>query len=419
MDPQQYFPIPLKGIVVDSIPDFDIYIRQKDTFVLYRKNNLRFETTHLEKLIDSRVATLYLRKEDHPRYENYRSRAAEAQEYGPGFAPHLFDDPAEVRQYHLIQASYLPVDRKLFVPGSEIDFPLFSLAGNRLSLLPEMEADKSGPWQLGNSIAEGRAALLIRNEDTALYREYLECLFFADREISSSSPLSTLQKASVLRDTTKIMVRDLLEDPKSGEKMKALVEVAEELVDFIFTNQAAVSSLLMIGSHDFLTYQHSVNVSFLCTGVGAELGLFRDDLLNLALGGLLHDIGKSAIDTDVLNKPGLLDEDETRLVHEHVNKGVALLWEHEGIPEQVIKMISQHHERLNGEGYPERLKGDQMTQAGKVLAVVEVYDAMTTERPYKRAARRADALEYLESAADQFDREVTEKLKALVDGNLK
>ena len=409
---QEYFPVSIKKIVVDSIPDFDIYIRQKDRYVLYRKSNLRFGINQLEKLIENGIDTLHVRNEEHPRYKKYLSGASDESaslEYH-----NLFSDPEEIRRYHEIRAKYLSVDRTLFTVGAEMGFPLFILEKNRVRSLPEFVAVEEGPWKLGDSINRNGSEVLIRNEDADLYREYLEALFFADREISSDRNLTPVQIASVLRDTTKMLVREFLDDPKSGEKLKSLVDVTEELVDFAFANQSAVSSLLMIGSHDFLTYHHSVNVSFLCTGVGAELGLFRDDLLNLSLGGLLHDVGKSAIETEILNKPGLLSEEETKLVREHVSKGVALLWKHKDIPAVVVEMIAQHHERLNGAGYPEGLKADKISQSGRVLAITEVYDAMTTNRTYRKAAKPSAAVEYLEGSPEEFDLEITGKLKGLV-----
>jgi HD-GYP domain-containing protein (c-di-GMP phosphodiesterase class II) len=172
-----------------------------------------------------------------------------------------------------------------------------------------------------------------------------------------------------------------------------------------------------IDEHDGYTAGHSERVLELSRIVGERLGLGRADLVELELAALLHDVGKIAVPAAILAKPGPLDENEVALIRAHPIWGAQLL---AGVPglEAVAVIVRFHHERWDGKGYPEGLAGERIPLASRIVAACDAYHAMTSDRPYRLAAEKADALRELDIyAGSQFDPAVVEALVATVAGN--
>lgn len=140
------------------------------------------------------------------------------------------------------------------------------------------------------------------------------------------------------------------------------------------------------------------------------MGMFSGEIAELVLGGFLHDIGKVTIGRRMLKKPGHLAIEESTLMRKHVPEGVTILSQHKAMPPVVPEMVSQHHEKLSGAGYPNGLKGDEIGFAGRLSAVADVFDAMTTERPYKKASPAGKAAKFLASHNEDYDRQIAGKL---------
>jgi putative nucleotidyltransferase with HDIG domain len=138
-------------------------------------------------------------------------------------------------------------------------------------------------------------------------------------------------------------------------------------------------------NHDNYTYAHSVRVATLLILLGYNLGLNHDSLMALAIGGLMHDIGKTSIPYEILNKQGPLTEEDTNLIQSHVVNGVRYLEQHSDVSKGVITIVSSHHERLDGSGYPGKLKAHELNDLARMAAIVDVYVALTERRPYRAA----------------------------------
>jgi len=130
----------------------------------------------------------------------------------------------------------------------------------------------------------------------------------------------------------------------------------------------------------------------------------------VGLGGLLHDIGKARMPDEVLNKPGPLTEEEFDIMRQHVHCGLEILSESPELPELSLRLVAEHHERHDGSGYPERLAGDDISQAGKMAAIVDVYDALSSDRVYHDGQHPTIVLRrILEWSRDRFDQELTQR----------
>jgi putative nucleotidyltransferase with HDIG domain len=179
------------------------------------------------------------------------------------------------------------------------------------------------------------------------------------------------------------------------------------MVDYVIKDSKAAESLLKIAVHEYYTYTHSVNVAAVGTLFGQGLGLGVKDLKGLCAGILLHDLGKTRISTDILNKKGKLTKEEFEIIKKHPELGVEIL-EETGVEFKEERIITlQHHESDDGSGYPYGLKKDEIHPCGKIARIIDVYDALTTKRPYADAIRPFAALaEMKEGMLNCFDTEL-------------
>lgn len=408
-----YFPVPLQKIVVDSYPDFDLFIKCQDRFVLCRKGGYKFGQENLDDLIEDNVVSLYVEKKDLERYEEYRKRMPDEVEEEAASEENEqvdFTNAHEIERYHEIVDDFFVVNHNLFQKGEEVDFPIYYHVGNNVNLFSEFEKKSEGPWELTDRISVSTRELLIRRQDIRKYQAFINRLMSTSKEVGDDQELRIMRKAVVLREMSKVVIQDILDDPRSGEKLKKLRDQVYQTADFVLENVDSFYSLMIIHSHDYYTYIHSLNVSTLCVGFGSALGLFKSpDLELLALGGALHDIGKSRIDSKLINKPSKLTPEEFGEMKKHVQMGLDLLKKHHQLPQEVLETVGQHHEKLTGTGYPNSLKGDQVSYFGRISAIVDVYDALTTERPYKKALTPFEALNIISRIQGEFDEKLMKK----------
>jgi HD-GYP domain-containing protein (c-di-GMP phosphodiesterase class II) len=147
-----------------------------------------------------------------------------------------------------------------------------------------------------------------------------------------------------------------------------------------------------VRDHDNYTYAHSLRVAVFLSLFGQTIGLSQKDQKQLAIGGLLHDVGKMYIPHLVLNKPGKLTDDEFEIMKGHVTATEGLLRSSEGIPRGVVTIASQHHEKIDGSGYPRGLKGDELNELARMASIVDVFSALTDRRVYKPSMSAEKAL---------------------------
>ncbi|MGJ8618722.1 MAG: HD-GYP domain-containing protein [Methylophilaceae bacterium] len=208
-------------------------------------------------------------------------------------------------------------------------------------------------------------------------------------------------------------VQGMFSDVRMGKavNVEAVMPLVDEISASIERNQGALISLARLKTQDDYTYMHSVAVCALMTALGKQLGL--DDLAvkQAGLAGLLHDVGKAAIRLEILNKPGALTEDEFKSVKLHPEKGYALL-QQAGITDEVaLDVCLHHHEKMDGTGYPHQLQGDNISHFARMGAICDVYDAITSNRPYKSGWEPSESLKKMASWNGHFDLEI---LKAFV-----
>ena len=184
----------------------------------------------------------------------------------------------------------------------------------------------------------------------------------------------------------------------------------------VFLGSQVRALTVTLAEKDEYTERHTRRVARLAVQVGEELGLSATRLRTLAIGGLVHDIGKLSVPDAILKKPGPLDDDEYAAVQEHAERGYKLLGELGGFGEPVRNLVRDHHERLDGSGYPRGLAEGKQTLDTRILAVCDVYDALISKRVYREAWPERDALDLLRrEAGTKFDPRCVDALAQVVE----
>jgi len=204
-------------------------------------------------------------------------------------------------------------------------------------------------------------------------------------------------------------VKNIMKSVRNGGSIdvSSVKSTVSKTVQSIFNNDNVFMKLSGIRDIDNYTYLHSIDVCIYSIIAGKSLNLLPDMLNNLALGALLHDIGKCKIPPEILNKPAKLSESEFEIMKKHTEYGYDILRKTPGLSEDVARIALNHHEHWDGAGYPRGLKGEEIDLLSRIVAIADVYDALTADRVYRRRFMPHKAVEYLISnSRAQFDPQI-------------
>ena len=219
-------------------------------------------------------------------------------------------------------------------------------------------------------------------------------------------------KAKEIKSKAKETIHSIMEDIKFGKQINTdeVGQVVDNMIDSIFRNQDALISLARIKEKDEYTYMHSVSVGVLMISLGKHLGFDMQTLKEVGIGAMLHDVGKTIVSQAILNKEGKLTENEFEMIKKHAEYSRKLLEQTHGISDTAITMAAQHHERMDGTGYPLGLKGDEISYYSRAVAIADVYDAMTSIRCYHDKYPPTEVLKKMyEWSSYHFDRTLVEQ----------
>ncbi len=242
----------------------------------------------------------------------------------------------------------------------------------------------------GMDVAGGESATQVRREIDMEITKISENVQ-QDVSLPMREELHAAKKA---HSAAKRIVTNVMHDVRMGKQveLEAVNGVVEQMVDSIFRNKGALSSLSRIKSKDEYTFFHSVNVCVLMVAFAKGLGMPRTVINRAGVGALLHDVGKMAVPHGILNKNDRLTDEEFAQMKDHVVQSRIILRQTPGITEEAVAVAAQHHERYDGSGYPDRLKGEEISELGRMAAIVDVYDAITSDRCYHKGLSTSEAL---------------------------
>jgi HD-GYP domain-containing protein (c-di-GMP phosphodiesterase class II) len=299
-DIKNFLPIYLETLRLDTILDFDLYIRIANEPVLYRSRNLPFTEKSKNKLLESNVNRLYIK-------------------------------PSERRNYQ----RYIEQNLNIIIEDK---------------LIPESK------------------------------------------------------KAGIIYETSKSLMRDVLANPTLGDNIRRSKDMISNTVEYILRGREAFLNLLKITSFDYYTYTHSVNVCTFTIALAQRLGITdRKTLGEIGVGALLHDVGKVKIPTRIINKRSSLNAAEFNIMKKHPGFGNDLLKETNLLVEDSYIPVMQHHERLDGSGYPRGFLENEIHDYGKIIMIADVFDALTTRRVYQEAMDTYPALKIMYEMKGKFD----------------
>jgi len=206
-----------------------------------------------------------------------------------------------------------------------------------------------------------------------------------------------ISKAASLYQEAKSIQEKLLDDIRQGLPVdfEPVRQCSDAFVESLQRNANALLCMSQIKAKDDYLLEHSLNVAILMATFAEFLGLEQDEVNELAFAGMLHDVGKIAIPDAILNKPGKHTPEETDIMRQHVERGISAIKEVAEDSTILHQVVSQHHEKLDGTGYPRQIAGSDISEFGRMIAIVDAYDAMTAERVYKKGMPANQALKLL------------------------
>jgi len=207
------------------------------------------------------------------------------------------------------------------------------------------------------------------------------------------------------------VITSMLSDIRLGKQVEVerVSPVVTHITESILRNPGTLMSLCRMKEGDTYTFQHCVSVATLLVAFCRYMGMEKEQLVEAGIGGMLHDVGKMRVPDHILNKPGKLTDDEFEIMKSHVTLGLETLRSTPSISPMMIQIAGEHHERFEGTGYPEKLQGYEISQLGRMSAVVDVYDAISSNRVYHRGMEPALALKKLfEWSEHHFDPELVQ-----------
>jgi HD-GYP domain-containing protein (c-di-GMP phosphodiesterase class II) len=184
--------------------------------------------------------------------------------------------------------------------------------------------------------------------------------------------------------------------------LENIEELVKSIVDDVFSQKNVMINLVDIKNNDSYTYYHSVNVGILALVLGIGMNMNKMDLYDLVMGSLLHDVGKMFIPKEILNKQGKLTPEEFNIMQQHSARGFNYLKDHTDLSGKVRIIALQHQERVDGTGYPYNLKNEQIYPLSRIASIADVYDALTSDRPYRNGLHPNEAVEYIMGSGGRY-----------------
>lgn len=263
---------------------------------------------------------------------------------------------------------------------------------------------------------------LERNQVDHLYinsgssREVADFLEASITGLLADDNISGAVKGQLLSQVSMNYIMDVFEMPNKLSDTDRCRNLVQQLMKYIAANEQPLKALHSVVSHDFYTFAHSVHVASLSLLVHAQVfGLTPSELEDVGIGGILHDVGMVFVPNSILEKTDILTNFEYNLIKKHAERGYECLSELGGFSDITLAAVRYHHERNNGEGYPFQLAGDEIPRTAQVTAICDVFSALTSDRAYKKAMAKNEALDLMSSVGkDVFSPRLLEKFRDVI-----
>lgn len=298
-----------------------------------------------------------------------------------------------------------PIDIKILDKNADLAFNIFSKVQgsdeDSYVLYASKEAryrDKVRELLQSSELME---ELFIHEEDLMVYFEHATNSL---RDYVINSDASPAKKMEKVYDLSRDVTHQFFEANSSPEVLRGSGQVVDLMEKCLSDNKLGFHGLSKIMEKDYYTYTHSINVGLYCMSFALKIGMPADEVHELGLGGMLHDVGKSKLPQEIINKKGALTEEEFQVIKNHTESGMEVIRGLGCYGEKVIQMVGQHHEKYDGEGYHQGLAGEDISLFARICKLTDVYDALTTRRSYKKPLKTIEALTIMKTKmGHEFD----------------
>lgn len=319
--------------------------------------------------------------------------------------------------YPCNQAGYLPIPLQSVPSDCLKELDLFLYNGRAYSLYRNIGIQFSSR-DYRRLVRSGVEFIYIPVKDHRLYYRTAEKYLGT---IIKNPRIQIEKKSEILYTTSLELAHQILSKPLTPQDIDRVDNVVDSMINFIMQDKTAFSKLFEISNHDFYTATHMVNVCSLTLSYAHHLGIHDKSMLRImGTGALLHDIGKIFVPAELLNASIRPTEEETSLLRDHVEKGCEYLAKLNRISSEAMIIVGQHHERMDGSGYPRRLRGGQISLLGRIVGIVDTFDAMTSVRPYRTDSHSVEeTIRLLYSEAPQkYDLTMVQSFEKLIHTTL-
>ncbi len=306
------------------------------------------------------------------------------------------------------KASFLKIRLSSIHPSTPLTFNIYVHINNRFTLYLR-EGEKLTHEKLQNlaSKAQGDFFYVLATEWGA-YKSFIQ-------DQIKSAEIPVLEKAQILRASSIALVEELFEHPDVNLALYSSRPVIENFVMFMEAEPEAMGHLIGLSGYDFYTYNHSLDVSIYALGLGKALGMNSQELEELGLGALFHDIGKRNVSLEILCKKGTLSKDEWVVMQQHTHYGFMILNQNPNISDAIKATCFEHHESFQGNGYPQQLHGQEIHPHARIVSITDTYDALTTQRSYNVPLMPIDALALMKDQIHgRFDPEMLKAMHSVL-----
>ncbi len=270
--------------------------------------------------------------------------------------------------------------------------------------------------QTARLVSRGAQQIFVRSED---FHQFASNLFEIVNATAENESVEPAERFAALQLAMAVEIERATRLVDSGPYVAAAEKAGRELTSILVDNEVIPTDLFRLARHDFNTFTHITNVASYGVILAERLGLCEENEFEpLAKAAILHDLGKRFIPTSILQKQSKLTAEERAIVETHPQRGYEELCDREDMSHDQLMVVYQHHERFDGSGYPVGFQGEEIHPWARMLAVVDVFDAITGIRPYRRSATPADAMEYIcRNVGTHFDPEMVACWKSIMAKN--
>ncbi len=299
----------------------------------------------------------------------------------------------KVTKYHLVNANYFSEHMKL-------PFALYQLNEDEKSVTILYHKSKILDKENLAAIRSARG-LYVHADDETVYEEFIITHL---KEITQDGFITFSEKSKLILDKAEHIMYNLFHDPETLGSVEVIEDIVDDLVLTILDQEFTVSSLMELAAHDYYTHTHSINVSIYALSLGKFLNLKSQDLKDLGEAALMHDLGKSKVRADIINKKGRLTTAEFDQMKHHPDWGYEIAKDMGVTDRRILHGIKHHHEKLDGSGYPDHVRSDQISLFARIICVCDIFDALTTKRSYKNPVSTYNTLKMMkDEMPDQVD----------------